>query len=231
MGHPQRLPKQGKVMTDPNYTAVMLVVDRSGSMEQIRVAAEDSINEFIHGQATATGKRTIRITQFDTDPNNRMAVSIDDTVPTLTPAADIPPFQLSPRGGTPLLDAMAYSIRALGHELAALPEDERPGTVILAVMTDGKENSSREHTSWEEIAAMVQRQENEFGWQVLYLGANQDAIAVGAKLGVRRERSMTYAATDHGTRSVVGAMRDYVASAAAGTSAAFTSDQRDDAAR
>lgn len=41
-------------MTNPDYCAVMLVIDRSGSMETIRASAQDAINEFIHDQAQAT---------------------------------------------------------------------------------------------------------------------------------------------------------------------------------
>lgn len=215
-------------MTNPHYTAVMLVIDRTGSMDQIREAAEGAVNEFINGQAKATGRRTIRIAQFDTDPSTG-AVCVETVHPS-TDAANVPPFKLDPRGGTPLLDAMGISITEFSKELELIPEHQRPGTVIFAVMTDGEENSSREY-NFEQIKAMVQRQETQFGWQIIYLGANQDAIAVGARLGVRRDRSMSYATTDHGTRSAGRAMTSYVASAASGGSAAFTSDQREDAAR
>ena len=215
-------------MTNPDYTAVMLLIDRSGSMHKIRVSAEDAINEFIVGQSKAPGKRTIRITQFDTDHHSGGPV-FDDTVAVSTDAADVPPFQLSPRGGTPLLDAIGYAINVFGKELESLPEHQRPGTAILAIMTDGHENSSREYT-WPMVKELIERHEREFGWAVLYLAANQDAIEVGAKMGVPAHHTITYRASDAGTRSVVGAMTEYVAAAASGQPAGFTDKQRRDAA-
>lgn len=206
-------------MTNPNYTAIMLLVDRSGSMAVIRTATEAGINEFIQGQVSATGKRTVRIAQFDTQY---------DTVCGSRDPADMEPFQLSPRGGTALLDAVGRSIVKFGDELAALPEDDHPGVVIFAIMTDGLENSSREY-DWPMIKAMVERQQNEFSWQILYLGANQDAIAVSEQLGVPAARAMTYSATDSGAQSMTRSVGAYVASAASGEQTSFTAQQRKDA--
>lgn len=211
-------------MTDPNYTAVALLVDRSGSMHVIRSAAEDAINEFIENQATAAeqdgSKRTIRLATFDRHL---------EVVHTSRPAGECPPFKLEPRGVTALLDSLGHTIIDFGAELAAMPEDERPGVVILAVMTDGIENSSWEYR-YEQIADMVRLQREVYGWQVLYLGANQDAIETASRIGVDRDHSITYAATDHGTHSVVGSVSRYVASAACGQSVTFTDEDREDAA-
>jgi uncharacterized protein YegL len=206
-------------VTNPNYTAVMLVVDRSGSMHKIRESAQDTINEFIESQRAAAGRRTIRITQFD---------EIVETVCASTDAASVRSFELSPFGMTALLDAIGFSLTDFGAELAAMPDDERPGTVVFAIMTDGSENASVEH-DWPAVKEHIERQQKQFGWKVLYLGANQDAFTVGEKLGVPRGQTMTYAATDHGTRSVGHTMTSYVASAASGQSVDFTDAQREDA--
>ncbi|HSK34485.1 MAG TPA: VWA domain-containing protein, partial [Propionicimonas sp.] len=67
----------------------------------------------------------------------------------------------------------------------------RPGTVVVAIMTDGMENASREFTH-AAIKALVTQQEQAYNWQFLYMGADQDAIEVGASIGVRPDRSLTY---------------------------------------
>lgn len=206
-------------MTNPNYTAIMLLVDRSGSMHSIQSSAEDGINEFISAQKAADGKRTIRVAQFD-DQYTAVHASL--------PAVDVPKFTLSPRGMTALLDAMGKSIVAFGEELAAMNEGDRPGTVIFAVMTDGGENSSEEYT-WDQVQKMVRNQEDQYGWQVLYLGANQDAIQVGSRLGVSTDRSLTYAANSAGTRSGIQSMNHYVATASSGMRAAFSVEDRENA--
>jgi hypothetical protein len=203
-------------MTNPDYTAIMLLIDRSGSMHTIQTDAEGGVNTFIANQAKADGRRTVRIAQFNHDYT---------LVHASTDAVDVPKFQLWPSGNTALLDAMGRAITEFGEELAALPEDERPGTVILAVMTDGMENWSQEY-SWDAIKTMVNHQEENYGWQVIYLGANQDAIETGRRIGVRHDRSMSYTSSGIGTRSVLNSMDTYVASAAAGAPAAFTEAQR-----
>jgi Mg-chelatase subunit ChlD len=214
-------------MVNANYTAVMLLVDRSGSMQSIRAAAEDGVNEFVNSLKRSEGKRTIRIAQFDYHHTEGMRYTT--VCPSTEPAA-VDRFELDPRGTTPLLDAMAKSIIEFGEELAALPEDQRPGVVIFAVMTDGHENASREFT-WAQITGMVKRHESDYGWQVVYLGANQDAIEVAEKLGVAARNSMTYVATEHGTRSATQSLTSYVYAAAAGESIGFTDEQRKDAVK
>jgi uncharacterized protein YegL len=203
-------------MTNPDYTAIMLLVDRSGSMHSIQTDAEGGVNTFIANQAKAEDRRTIRIAQFNHD-YHLIQSSIE--------AKDSPTFRLWPSGNTALLDAMGRAITEFGEELAALPEDERPGTVILAVMTDGMENWSQEY-SWDAIKTMVTHQEKNYGWQVIYLGANQDAIETGRRIGVRTDRSMSYTASGIGTQSVLDSMDTYVTAAAAGAPAAFTEAQR-----
>ena len=79
---------------------------------------------------------------------------------------------------TALHDAMGRMITDAGAKLAALPEDQRPGTVIVAIMTDGLENASQE---WHApaIKALVEQQTTTYGWEFLYMGADQDAVEVG----------------------------------------------------
>src|SRR5690554_4436811 len=84
-----------------------------------------------------------------------------------------------------------------GQWLAALPEDQRPGLVIVGIMTDGMENSSREWTH-AGIKALIEEQERTYNWVFHYLGANQDAIEVGAGLGVRADAALTYAPAESG---------------------------------
>ena len=118
----------------------------------------------------------------------------------------MPSLTLVPRGSTAMLDAIGRAVNATGARLAALPEDQRPGAVIVGIMTDGLENASREF-SYPSIKALIEQQEQTYGWTFMYMGANQDAIEVGASLGVARDRSLTYAGP-----KVAAAMGAYSAS-------------------
>jgi hypothetical protein len=227
-------------VTDPHYTALCVIVDRSGSMDAIRDAAQDSINEFIGAQRRRPGRTTLRIVQFDApeDPGARLADAdvIDDGAvddwylvhcPSI-PAADVPLFELHPRGMTALYDAIGRGVDEFGAELAALPEAQRPGTVIFAILTDGLENASKRETA-KSVRERVTHQQEAYGWTFIYLGANQDAILEGAKLGVPARTSLTYTASSGGTRSTVESLGEVVAAAAAGEEAAFSDAQREGA--
>lgn len=206
-------------MTNPDYTAIMILIDRSGSMIEIQKSAEDGVNEFIEAQAKTDNYKTIRIAQFDHD--------YELVCESKNPACGMEPYKLVPRASTALLDAMGRAINEFGAELEAMPEDERPGTVIFAVVTDGEENSSREF-SWDAVKVMVKHQEEVYGWQVIYLAANQDAFKVGSRLGVNRGRTMSYNSTDHGTRAVYDAFSASVAaSASTGERVTFTEEDQE----
>lgn len=203
-------------MTDPDYTAIKLVLDRSGSMDSIRKATEEAVNGFVKEQAKLPGRATIAIAQFD---------NVYETVNASIPADQVPEYRLHPRNSTALLDAIGLAITEFGDELSALPESQRPGNVILAIMTDGYENSSREWT-YEKIEKLVTHQQDVYGWNILYLGANQDAIATGAKMGMRVNSSITYDASYEGTQSVVASASNYTTTTRSGIAAAFTDEDR-----
>ena len=170
-------------MTNPDLTHIEFVLDRSGSMHSIKEDIEGGFDAFIADQRSHPGQCTVSLAQFDNEY---------ETVFTATDVREVGPLDLQPRGATAMLDAIGRSIIALGERLAALPEAERPGTVVVAIMTDGMENASREFTH-EAVKELITRQEQAYNWQFLYMGADQDAIEVGARIGVRADRSLTYA--------------------------------------
>ncbi|GBF17766.1 hypothetical protein Br6_05173 [Rhodococcus sp. Br-6] len=169
-------------MPNPDLTHLVFLLDRSGSMQSIKSDIEGGFSAFIDEQRGAAGQCRVTLAQFSTSY---------EIVYQGAPLDEIPPLDLRPRGGTALLDAMGTLITDVSADIAALPEDERPGSVIVAIMTDGHENASREWTH-AAIKALVELHTNQFDWQFLYMGADQDAIEVGARLGVKRDQSLTY---------------------------------------
>jgi len=169
-------------MTDPNLTHLYFLLDRSGSMQSIKSDTEGGFAAFVEEQRRTDGECRVTLAQFD---NHYDVVYAD------RPIADVPPLELVPRGSTALLDAMGRLVTDAGAGLAALPEERRPGTVIVAIMTDGLENASQEWTH-PAIKALVEQQTNQYGWQFMYMGADQDAIEVGRNIGVAAANSITY---------------------------------------
>ncbi len=185
---------------DAQRTLIAVLLDRSGSMESIKPDTEGGFNAFIAEQRKEPGDARVTLAQFDTEY---------EVVYANRPIADVPPLQLQPRSMTALYDALGRLITDVGAELAARPEAERPGHVIVVVMTDGMENSSAEWTH-EAVSAAIKRQESEYSWYFVFLGANMDAVAVGAQLGFAPDRTMTYDASELGVASAMAATTNYV---------------------
>jgi hypothetical protein len=169
-------------MTNPNLTHIAFLLDRSGSMQSIKDDTEGGFNAFIEDQRRQGAECRVTLAQFD---NEYEEVYRD------LPIAEVPPIRLVPRGSTALLDSIGRLVTTTGERLAALPEDERPGMVIIGIMTDGHENASREWTH-PAVKALIEQQTKAYNWQFLYMGADQDAIEVGASIGVAAANSLTY---------------------------------------
>jgi hypothetical protein len=130
-----------------------------------------------------------------------------------------------PRGATALLDAIGRTMIATGARLSAMVEHERPSKVLFVIQTDGYENASRE---WDKarISALIKQQTEIYKWNFVYLGANQDAIAVAADLGVAQSSSMTFAANEAGTQAASASVSNYVRSYRVTGQALFTDEDR-----
>lgn len=163
-------------------TDVTVVLDRSGSMSTCRAEAENGVNHFIEEQRRQPGSCVLSLVQFD---------SVAEFVHQAVPIADVPKFELAPRGMTALLDAVGMAINATGARLAAMDEAQRPGLVVFVIVTDGQENSSHEYTKVQ-IKEMIERQQKDYQWQFTFLGANQNAFAEAAGLGIHGNAAAEY---------------------------------------
>jgi hypothetical protein len=188
-------------MTNPRRTLIAVLLDRSGSMEAVKSDTEGGFNAFVDAQRAEPGDASVTLAQFDTDY---------EVVYANRPLADVPRLTLQPRGGTALYDALGRLITDVGVELATQPEQERPGTVIVVVLTDGHENSSREWTH-AAVTAAIKRQETDYAWDFIFLGANMDAVAVGTSLGFAADRSMTWDPANGGAVHAMASTTAYVA--------------------
>lgn len=166
-----------------DLTDITLVVDRSGSMAQIKEDAEGGVNTFVSEQATAPGEVLLSLLQFDT---------AYEFVHRGVPIRDVPKFKLVPRGMTALLDAVGRAINETGERLAQMAEQDRPGLVIMVVVTDGLENSSKEFNK-SQIKEMIERQQNEYSWHFTFLGANQDAFSEAGGIGIHAGGAANFA--------------------------------------
>lgn len=170
-------------MTNKDLTHLYFLLDRSGSMQSIREDIVGGFDAFIAEQRRQPGQCVVSLSQFD---DQYEEVYADKAI------ADVPSLELVPRGMTAMLDAIGRTINAAGARLAALPEDQRPGSVVVGIMTDGLENASKEFTR-DQVRSMIKRQSTDYDWTFLYMGANQDAVEVGSDIGIDPRLAVTYA--------------------------------------
>ena len=165
-----------------DLTDITLVVDRSGSMQSIRDDAEGGVNAFIESQAKEPGEALLTLVQFDTDYEFlHKGVSV----------SKVGGYELVPRGGTALLDAVGRAMNETGQRLATMAEQDRPGLVVFVVMTDGEENSSKEFSK-ADIKTMIQFQQDKYGWHFTFLGADQDAFAEAREMGMAASSAASF---------------------------------------
>ncbi|GAA4371394.1 vWA domain-containing protein [Paeniglutamicibacter cryotolerans] len=215
-------------MSSNDSSLFVFLLDRSGSMNDIKNDVEGAFRALIDEQKAVPGSATVSLHQFD-DTYEDVFVGL--------PIEQVKPLVIRPRGTTALLDAIGRTVTATRERIAAMPAGQRPGTVHLNIMTDGLENASKEYTR-PAIKALLEAQEKVDKWLIAYLGTNQDAVEVGTSLGISPERSLTY--TSATVRSAMSsyselttkarkARRDGASPDAVIAGASFTDLQREEA--
>ena len=184
-------------------TEIAVVLDESGSMGSVRSDAIGGFNTFLKDQQSAPGNANLTLVKFNTKPKP-VCESVD-----IRKAAPLTETSYVPGGGTALLDAVGIAINSLGKRLSDLPEADRPGKVIMAILTDGEENSSEEFDS-AKIKEMIEHQRAKYNWEFLFLAANQDAWATGGSYGIKT--CINYCATAVGTRDTLRKMSSSIKS-------------------
>lgn len=175
-------------MPNTLLTEIVVIMDRSGSMHSIQHAMEEGFAKFIAEQRKIPDPCNVTFYRFN---------SCVDKVFEEQPLQSVEAMRLEPTGGTALLDAMGTAIVSVGARLAAKPEEQRPGKVVVVVITDGQENASVEYTQ-SRVADLVKQQSEVYNWQFAFLGANIDSFAVASVLNVQATATMDYTSDAQG---------------------------------
>ncbi|WP_166829510.1 vWA domain-containing protein [Thalassoroseus pseudoceratinae] len=184
---------------DLNKTHITVVLDRSGSMGIIREATIEAVNGYVATQQEESGECLLTLVQFD----DRYQVDC-----ATIPIQDFAPLTLEtyqPRGSTALLDAIGRTILENGRQFAAMSEADRPGMVLFVIQTDGQENSSQEF-DLARINDLIAEHRDKYNWQFVFLGADQDAIASAAAMGISAGSSLAYSHSARGQHAAFAAM-------------------------
>lgn len=198
-----------------NTVEIVIIMDRSGSMDTVRDDAIGGFNTFLEAQKALPGEAFLTVVQFD----NLYEVPVPRT--DIKKVRPLTRETFQPRGSTALLDAVGKTINDLGVQLAELPEAQRPSKVIVAILTDGEENASSYYGK-ERIKEMIEHQTKKYNWEFFFLSAGPDAFAEAHSMGVAARNTTSYVATQGGTRTV------YAQSLNASVTSSRTGVNRDD---
>ncbi len=175
-----------------NLTEIVFILDRSGSMSGLESDTIGGFNAMIDKQKKESGEALVSTILF----SNRSEV-IHDRLD-IRQVRPMTRDDYLPGGCTALLDAIGGAVRHIGNiHKYARPEDV-PEHTIFIITTDGMENASHVYTG-DQVRKMIRRQQEKYGWEFLFLGANIDAIETAGRFGIAKDRAVNYHADSEGT--------------------------------
>ena len=186
-----------------NLTEIVFILDRSGSMSGLEKDTIGGYNSMLAKQRTEEGDALVSTVLFD----NECSV-IHDRVP-IRMVENITEREYYVRGCTALLDAVGGAIHHIGNVHKYARKEDVPEKTLFIITTDGMENASRRY-SYDRVKAMIERQKEKYGWEFLFLGANIDSAAMGAKIGIDRDFTVDYTNDGEGTRLNYEVMSDAI---------------------
>lgn len=186
-----------------NLTEMVFILDMSGSMSHLTDDTIGGYNSLLNEQKKQEGDANVTTVLFD----DRYILLHDRK--NIKEVEELTTKDYMPCGSTAMLDAVGKTIVSVGQKLAAMKEEDRPGNVVVTIITDGMENSSVEYT-WDKIQAMIKEQREKYSWIFTFIGANIDVKKVSNDLGIDSRLSKKYTASKVGTDSVFRAMCDTV---------------------
>lgn len=186
-----------------DLTELVFILDRSGSMSGLESDTIGGYNAMLKKQQQEAGEAVVTTVLFD-DQYELLHDRIN-----IKGIRPISAREYYVRGCTALLDAIGKTIQKIANVQQHTNEEERAEKVLFVITTDGMENASKEY-SYKKIRSLVEKQQKKYGWEFIFLGANIDAIAAAADLGISADRSANYHADSAGTQLNYEAVSDAV---------------------
>ena len=176
---------------------VVAIIDRSGSMAGKESDTIGGINATVEELKQSKLDGSNDIIKFSVkffDHQEKVMINSLDI-------ENVQPLKVSdlrPRGQTALLDAMGNTITHFINK--KMCDKNSFESCIIYVATDGLENCSKKYTN-DNIKNLIE-QAKKYHIEILYLGANQDAIFEANKFGLDATQAINYSETTETVEAV-----------------------------
>ena len=180
-------PTPAEIVTEEEHPSILFIMDGSGSMHTMGNEPLNGLNKFVDKQKES-GDFLFTLVVFDNEPKIVLDNVNGKDIPTLTKEEH---YDAQDGGCTALYDAIAFGIN--------LQKERKTKNVIVPILTDGLENASLTYNK-SQVAEMISEMTEKYKWKFMYLGANQNAFAVGTGLGINK--SAGYYATGKGCNQI-----------------------------
>ena len=207
-------------MSNPNFTSILMILDVSGSMGEVVYKSgetkfkvmQDALHKMLEQQARKlAGYLTVDVGYFD----NSRYWGERDADPLLLN------LSLYAAGGTQLYDNAGKLLADFERKINALPEDQKPGHVVVIIMTDGDSSTPRQ-SEGVNIKSTIKRLMEVKGWDFAFLCATDyDMPEAIARLGLSNDRVINEPPTKRGIEKMAERLGEFVSMARSGERAHF----------
>lgn len=188
-----------------NFTEIVFIIDESGSMCDLVKDTIGGFNSLINKQKNEEGEAVVSTILF----SNSSRI-LHDRIP-LGEVEKMTEKDYCPNGCTALLDAVGDAVKHIAKIHKYAREEDVPEHTLFVITTDGMENASRHYTS-KDVKKLISRQQEEKGWEFVFLGANIDAAETAESIGIARETAVDYLCDELGSEIQYEAMSAAVTS-------------------
>ena len=182
-----------------NLTEIVFIIDRSGSMSGLEADTIGGFNSLIEKQKSEEGEALVSVVLFNDD--SKVVYDRAD----ISKIEPMTRQQYVPAGCTALLDAVGSAVSHIGNVHKYARDEDVPEKTLFVITTDGMENASRNY-DYARVKHMIERQQEKYDWEFMFLGANIDAAAAAQDIGIAPTHAMEYHADSMGTEVMYEAM-------------------------